>query len=346
MLKILDKTSYQNLLQEFSDYHYIQSEEHNYQQIMYGNCHYVAFYDGRKHPVILFKFATTKFLKNHKFALGSFGPIINTDKVSRNTLSRFFDELSIVLKKQNIAFIQLFPVSVCYDNQKIINLINDSHPRLEKSFHKYTWIDGTMVVDLNVDLEQMFKSFRKDVKYNIKRAERDNIVKTTIHEKASNEIINKFFELYDKQQERKDFNDRATEFYRDLFENNKVILFEASYNSKMVSAIMAVKFEAQKSLITYISASTQEGFKTKAPTLLRWELIKWAKNNGFEKVDFFSLDKNTPSVSNFKRGFRPKEIEYMENAYNLVIDSKIYKLYKIFFSIRKLTKNIIPINSK
>ncbi len=337
MLKILNQNSYQEYLSEFSDYHFIQSAEHNYQDIMYGNCSYVGFFENEK-PVILFKYATTNIMKGSKVALGSFGPIINTEKVTEEIFHKFFQELQNTLREQNIIFLQIYPVLLNEKNSIISSLLK-SEGLLHKAPKKFTWLDGTMIVELDKDLDELFQNFRKDVKYNIKKAAKDERLSIAVYEEPTEAQIESFLKLYEKQQSRKDFKDRAIDFYTNLLTSGKAILFESKYEGELVSAIVGVKFESQNTLITYISASVQEAFKSRAPTLLRWELIKWAKENGYKRVDFFSLDKNTPSVSNFKRGFRPTEILFPEHAYDLIVKPELYYPYQVYAVGRRIIGN-------
>ena len=122
MIKILNKIAYKELLEKFSDYHFIQSAEHDYQEIMYGNCHYIGFFD-KNEPIILFKYATTRVMKSSFIALGSFGPIINIEKVDKEQFHKFIEDLRELLKKQNIIFLQIYPVLLNNKNDEIAKLL-------------------------------------------------------------------------------------------------------------------------------------------------------------------------------------------------------------------------------
>lgn len=348
MIKEISKEQYAEYLNNFTGYHFIQSAEHCYQEIIYDDCHHLSFYLANPDmPLILLKIGTIKFMNKQTLALGSFGPIIDLENVDDELFNAFLLELKNYLKSKNISFLQIYPVSDTTEkNIQIQNLLKKKNI-LQKSPHKFTWLDGTMVLDLSKDLDEMLTNFRKDLRYNINRAEREELLETRIIEIPDENDIEAFINLYNLQQQRKDFHDRSSEFYRTLLRENKAVLFNAYQKGKLVSSIMGVLFEKENTVITYLSASIGDAFKLRAPTLLRWKLIKWAKENEYSKVDFYSYDKQNPSVNKFKEGFRPEVIMYPEHAYDLIVEPHNYYPYQayrtgknIFTGIEQISRRI------
>lgn len=338
MIQELTKEQYEHYIEDFNDYHFIQSAENDYQNIVYGNCTYIGYFE-KELPVILFKFGVAHILGKQKLALGSFGPIIQLSRINDRIFESFTKELLPHLKQKDITCLQMYPVLLNDRNPEIEKLLSENK-YIKPSPWKFTPIDGTMLVDLEMGIDEMYQSLRKDVRTNIKKTMKDKDLHIKIIENIEDSDINAFLSLYAKQRTRKNFEDHVPFYYEYLMRQRKAVLFNAIVNDEIVSSILAIKFQAGKSLITYLSASIEEAFKHEAPTLLRWKLINWAKENGYKKVDFFSIYKTTPSVTKFKLGFRPQVIDFPQNAYDLVVKPEIYYTYQFYSSGKRILNGI------
>lgn len=70
-----------------------------------------------------------------------------------------------------------------------------------------------------------------------------------------------------------------------------------------------------------------------APTLLLWEIMRWAKREGYTAFDLWgalspNADTNDPwyGFHRFKQGFSPKLVEYV-GSFDVVIAPLFYRLY-------------------
>ena len=77
-----------------------------------------------------------------------------------------------------------------------------------------------------------------------------------------------------------------------------------------------------------------------ASNLMMWEAIKFGKRLGLKKFDMWGClgpnqDKNNPwyGFHRFKEGYGPKLVEFV-GSYDLVINKKLYFVYKIADKIR------------
>ena len=79
--------------------------------------------------------------------------------------------------------------------------------------------------------------------------------------------------------------------------------------------------------------------------LLQYEMIKYAIENGYKAFNFYGIDGNFDEKSksyglfDFKRGFNACVHELI-GEFDLVIDKKRYKLYKLSFSTYKKVKKV------
>ena len=71
-----------------------------------------------------------------------------------------------------------------------------------------------------------------------------------------------------------------------------------------------------------------------ATYILHWEIIKYAKENGFNEYDFWGIDeKKWPGVTRFKKGFGGREVEYA-GSYDYVFQPFWYKLYNLYRKLK------------
>ena len=77
-----------------------------------------------------------------------------------------------------------------------------------------------------------------------------------------------------------------------------------------------------------------------APTLLLWEIAKWAKSKGLKKFDLWGAMGPDPDVHDpwygfhrFKQGFNPRLVEFT-GSYDLIISPILYYLYTLADTIR------------
>lgn len=177
----------------------------------------------------------------------------------------------------------------------------------------------TLVLDLNRPEEQIFASLSKNKRRDIRLAEKNNL----IMEEGSPE---QFYELKKKFLLRKKILPLGTK--KEIFplceafgEKAKILI---SYppcpsGSSCPSVPLAGLLLLFRETTAYYwqAASTKQGNKLLAPTLLLWEAIKLAKKKGCTKFDFegiyderFPQNRSWLGFTHFKKGFGGKEVKY------------------------------------
>jgi len=178
----------------------------------------------------------------------------------------------------------------------------------------------TLILDLKPFEQQIFGSFPKNKRRDIRLAEKNNLV---IEEGNPQQ----FYELKKKFLLRKKILPLGTK--NEIFllcqafgpEKSKILI---SYPfcpscSPCPSAPLAglLLLFSGKTAYYWQAASTPEGNKLLAPTLLLWKAIKLAKKKGFSKFDFegiydnrFPQNRSWLGFTHFKSGFGGKEIIY------------------------------------
>jgi len=121
--------------------------------------------------------------------------------------------------------------------------------------------------------------------------------------------FNSFWQLLQETNKRDAIRSHTKEHYNKLIEIAGGQLFIAYYQDKPVAGAIAIADPSSSSgqVFYYLhGASTHQYKNVMAPYLLQWEMIKYAKAQGFKNYDFFGVDeKKYPGVTRFKMGFAP-----------------------------------------
>ncbi len=209
-----------------------------------------------------------------------------------------------VLNSKIINFVELkyhpFQFSIEPDNNKSKTLLLNHNFKLSNSPSLPT---KTIQIDLTKTKEKLLKEMYSKTRYNIGLAKRKGL------EIGESNEIEKFAKLKGNFFSQKKNIIKLNE----AFDKN-THLFCAYKNNKLLAGILLL---TTKDTAYYMhAASTKEGNKLFAPTLLTWHTIQFAKKKGFKVYDFDGIyDERFPIKSwlgftRFKKRFGGQETEY------------------------------------
>ena len=168
----------------------------------------------------------------------------------------------------------------------------------------------TVQIDLRRSEEQLLKEMHYKTRYNCKKATSDKMQATR------SDSIDKFAEFWQRcAGQRGMFLSQKKEIRAiyNAFSKDAVIHY-VHINNEWLSAILRIS-TSNVSYYMY-AASTKDGKKLFAPTIITWEAIKAAKKEGKKVFDFEGIyDERFPLISwkgftRFKKGFGGIEVEY------------------------------------
>lgn len=166
----------------------------------------------------------------------------------------------------------------------------------------------TIHIDLTKSETQLLKEMRHKTRYNIKQAQ-----KKGVEVKVSKDI-----KLFSDMWKHAKFSRRImgtkdiTELYKAFGKDAYLLL--AYKESELLAGVVCI--HANNIAYYMYAATTEQGKKLYAPTLLAWEQIKLAKRKGNKVFDFEGVyDERFPlndwkGFSRFKKSFGGKEVEY------------------------------------
>lgn len=196
-------------------------------------------------------------------------------------------------------------------------------------FTKYTF-----QLNITKTEEELLKKMHQKTRYNIRLAERKGVKVVVDNSKANFDWFLSL--LFEQTVLRQGFYAHTPDYFKNLWKVLKPVgmahLLRASYKDKVLAVFMCFVFN--KKIYYPYGASTREYKELMAPNLLMWELIKFGKKQGCEKLDMWGslgpkAKKQDPwyGFHRFKEGYGGNLVEFL-GTYDLVLEPKLYPLYR------------------
>lgn len=233
-------------------------------------------------------------------------------------------ELITLGKQKNAIFIQLEPNAT-----GTFHLLPSSHHPL---FTKYTFI-----LDLTKSEDELLKSMHPKTRYNIRLAQKHGVVVT-----ENNAAFDAYLSLTKETTSRQNFYAHNEEYHRIMWKTLRdagvAHLFTATYKEKIITTWIVFVW---KDTIYYpYGASSRDHREVMAPTLMLWEIARWAKKKGLKYFDLWGALGPRPNEHDpwfgfhrFKQGFSPTLVEFA-GSYDLIINPLLYRIYTIADTVR------------
>lgn len=174
---------------------------------------------------------------------------------------------------------------------------------------------NTVLLDLRQDEEALLAAMKSKTRYNIRLAERKEVVVRPVGPEAFDTIV----AMYTATAARNAFGIRPAAYYLDawqsLYDAGMAQPFVASYEGRPLAAVIVVKC-GDIALYMY-GASTEEERNRMPAYLLQWEAIRWARAQGCRVYDFWGApDEFVESdplwgVWRFKAGFEGEVVRHI-----------------------------------
>lgn len=232
------------------------------------------------------------------------------------------ETLETLGKEKNAIFIQIEPNATSGNR-----LLPPSHHPL---FPKYTF-----VLDLAKSEEQLLSAMHPKTRYNVRVAQKHGVVI------AQNDNLESFLRLNSETLKRQRFYAHNDFYYQRMWQHlhPKIAkLFTARYQGTVLAAWIIFCWE--DTIYYPYGASSRQHSEVMAPTLMLWEIARWAKKEGYKKFDLWGAlgpkpDPKDPwfGFHRFKSGFSPDLVEFV-GSYDLILKPMLYRIYAIADTIR------------
>lgn len=236
---------------------------------------------------------------------------------------KMIDALIKLGKQKKAIYIQIEP-----NTTEKVNLTPSHHPL----FTKYTFI-----LDLTKSEDELLAAMHPKTRYNIRVAQKHNVVV-----KEDNSAFSEYIALTKETTERQGFYAHNERYHRTMWnimhKAGIAHLFVARYNGETLSAWIV--FVWGDTVYYPYGSSIRNHREVMAPTLLLWEIAKWAKKQGIKYFDLWGAMGSNPDPHDpwygfhrFKQGFNPHLVEFA-GSFDLVLKPFHYKLYILADTLR------------
>lgn len=205
----------------------------------------------------------------------------------------------------------------------------------------------TFITDLSLNEEELMKKIEKSWRKNIRRAEKR--IQVTQVDRENDTLLEDFYNLTIETHNRVaetgfELDNLPLNFYKAYISNfvrkNKGV-FNLAINGGKVIAGSGVICEGNVCL-SWVSASTRGVlYERGTQHLLRWEEIKWCKNQGYHWYDFGGVNFNQTHYQNgvytFKKRFGGEFVK--SRAFNVYPSYMKYATYRLLKRIKDIKKS-------
>ncbi len=178
-------------------------------------------------------------------------------------------------------------------------------------------------LDLSPGNEELFSSFRKATRYEIRRSQREGV---EIRLAQNEQDLRAFQRIYRELAEKKKFPATESKLLLNILrwfvkEQDRGALLLAFRDGTLLGGTVVVRAATRS---WYVFGATTKEERLSAGHLLQWHAIRWAKERGCIEYDFggYREDSNTgPPL--FKRGFCQSIVHFLP-TYRYVVNPRLY----------------------
>jgi len=266
------------------------------------------------------------------------GPIIthNPKLITYNLLSKVFDYLKNLGKREEVNFIRISPVlENSNENLSIFKSCGFRNAPIHMMHPEITWL-----LDITKSEKEILKGMRKTHRNLIRRATKDGV---EIIQSTDEKYLKTFYDIHMETVRRHKFVPFSYDYIKsevDAFKNdNQISIFSAKYKGKIISSAIIVFYGNQT--FYHHGASLSEYNKVPSSYLILWEAIKEAQKRNKEIFNFYGIVENKPKhpwtgLSKFKKGFGGYKKELV-HCQDLPL-SKKYLITWLIETIRKIKR--------
>ena len=266
------------------------------------------------------------------------GPIItyNSKLITNDLLSRIFDYLKDLGKREKVSFVRISPVlENTSENLNIFKQAGFRNASIHMMHPEITWL-----LDITKSEEEILKGMRKTHRNLIRRAVKDGV---EIIQNTDEKYLKNFYDIHMETVKRHKFVPFSYDYIRSevkaFKDDNQISVFSAKYKNKIISSAIIVFYGNQA--FYHHGASLSEYNKIPSSYLILWEAIKEAKKRNKEIFNFYGIVENKPKhpwagLSKFKKGFGGYKKEFL-HCQDLSL-SKKYLITWLVEVVRKIKR--------
>lgn len=247
-------------------------------------------------------------LINSKFWYLPRGPVWNFQ--NQQLLNQVLDNLLGTAKENKIAAVKISPgIILNKDTEQIISFLMEKGFQERKNRGLY---ECTILINLERSLDEIFSNFKKNTRWEIRRAQKDGV---KVRRAKGEEGFKIFYQLYLKALKGDKVDILPYGYFKNflkIFKNNTLVLIAFLDKIPLSTAFIS---SFNKKCFYLFGGSTKKYPTHYASQLLQWEAIKWAKSIGCHTYDLYGIpcgapkSKHDAGILQFKGGFGGEKVE-------------------------------------
>ena len=266
------------------------------------------------------------------------GPVFDPEK---NLKAGMFllEEVQKILKKKQGVFWRIDPY---FSEKNYQNILKNSDLNLKKSTQDYQPTD-TLEIDLTQTEPEILAQMKRRGRNGINKARKKGVkIEIIKPQDLTQKDLDDFYKLNKATTARDKFSGHSKDYYQNFLKylSPYAVLFFATFEGQRIATAIST-FCGDKS-IYYFGASTsdRELNKLKAPTLLQWEMMVYAKSKNCKTYDFLGIaPEDQPQhayagISQFKHGFGGYRKIYAAGK-EIPLNNFWYNIYKIAKKLKR-----------
>lgn len=240
-------------------------------------------------------------------------------------------------KKNKIVFIKIEP----YEEQNrnlFFQISRDNNFILLKSPHPL-FPEWTQMIDLQKSEDELFKNLHYKTRYNIRLAQKKNVVIKQMDNEQGFEI---FIKLYFETCQRQKYHGHNYRYHSTIwkkFQKKIAHILIAFYKNFPLASYQVWLY---KNRLYYVYGGSSNQYRNlMASNLLMWETIRFGKFNKAKIFDLwgslppnYSLNHPWAGFTRFKQGYGGRFVQLI-GSYDLIINPFLYNLYSFVYPFRK-----------
>lgn len=255
------------------------------------------------------------------------GPVCDESRLWHAATAEFAEQI----RRQRIVYFDATPDWVQGDGGDI-----------ESNFRDSTWQQlGPQRLSLRLDLakteDEIFANFRKNSRYEIRRAERLGV---SLVSASKDSEIEEFLSLQARVADRKKFRPDSPDHVRAairwlITENSRGVLLLASWGNRLYGGTVIGR---SGSRCWYVWGAAEKHERFNVGHILQWKALLWAKSRGCTEYDFGGY---TPGATSgpawFKAGFGGRVVSFVP-PHRMVFRRGYYRLFNLACQMRGLRR--------
>lgn len=276
-----------------------------------------------------------KDAKRGRYAEVSGGPLI--DWTDSELVAFVTETLKQIGRKHQVVFIRVRPQLTMSDNTAQIFSANGF-----KKAPMHLHAEHTSVLHLGQSEEELLSRMRRQTRYEVKKSDRLNL-KVSRH--VADEKIDLFIQMQNDTAKRQGFVVSKESFLKKLVETlgDHASIYISKDGDQILN--MALILNYGQEVDYFEAASSPKSYKLPGAYALLWRAIKDAKNDNFDRFNFWGIayDKNPNNryagVTTFKRGFGGDDIVYVP-AQDLILKPFRYAVNWLIETARRKKRRL------